>query len=440
MHTFDLSMEHITKIEGNASIKLKIEDGKVINVKFATEEYKRFFTEAMKGKSLAAIPAHLARICGTCSNSHIMCSIEACENALGIIPSPQTKILRSLMMHGLMIRDHALHLYLFSMPDIFGKDAFLDFDESDPVQHELLHDGFGVKSAGNFLATLIAGRSVHATLPVIGGFLKFPDEAGVTEAIEKLKNIRPAVLRLIEIFKNASFHFDRKTKYIALVPKDTFGYINGTLETSSNEKFEEKDFRSHLEQTVIPYSQAVGYTYEGEGYMVGSLARINLAKDKLHPKTLESAAEVLKLFPSTDIFYNNLAQAIEILHSIDEAQDLLSKNKFIPENPVKGEIRAGAVGIGVIEAPRGTLYHKIVLGDDGKVVSGEVVVPTGQNQINIERDVGVLVQSLIEKPEYADNSEETKNKIVLEIEKLIRAYDPCMSCAAHFLKVEWEEK
>lgn len=431
-------MEHITKIEGNASIKLKVKDGKVTNVKFATEEYKRFFTEAMKGKSLVAIPAHLARICGTCSNSHIMCSIEACENALGIIPSPQTKILRTLMMHGLMIRDHALHLYLFSMPDIFGKDAFLDFDESDPAQHQLLHDGFGVKSAGNFLATLIAGRSVHATLPVIGGFLKFPDEAGVTEAIEKLKNIRPAVLRLIEIFKNAPFHFDRKTKYIALVPKDTFGYINGIIETSSGKKFEEKDFRSHLEQTVIPYSQAVGYTYQGEGYMVGSLARINLAKNKLHPKTLESAAEVLKLFPSTDIFYNNLAQAIEILHSIDEATDLLSNNKFVPETPIKVEAKAGAVGIGVIEAPRGTLYHKIVLGDDGKVSNGEVVVPTGQNQINIERDVGVLVQSLIEKPEYADNSEETKNKITLKIEKLIRAYDPCMSCAAHFLKVEWE--
>jgi len=442
MHTFDLSMEHITKIEGNASIKLKVENGKVTDVKFATEEYKRFFTEAMKGKSLSAIPAHLARICGTCSNSHIMCSIEACENALGIIPSTQTKILRSIMMHGLMIRDHALHLYLFSMPDIFGKDAFLDFDESDPIQHQLLHDGFDVKSAGNFLATLIAGRSVHATLPTIGGFLKSPDKAGVTEAIEKLKNIRPAVLRLIEIFKSAPFHFDRKTKYIALVPKDTFGYINGNLETSSGEKFEEKDFRSHLEQTVIPYSQAIGYTYQGEGYMVGSLARINLAKDKLHPKTLESAAEVLELFPSTDIFYNNLAQAIEILHSIDESIDLLSNNKFVKEDVVKTDIAKtapGTTGIGVIEAPRGTLYHKIVLGEDGKAASGEVIVPTGQNQINIERDVGVLVQKLLDESN-SSQADLDKNQVAFEIEKLVRAYDPCMSCAAHFLKVEWEEK
>lgn len=439
MHSFDLNMEHITKVEGNASLKLKVEEGKVTDVKFAIAEYKRFFTEALKGKAIGAVPAHLARICGTCSNAHIICSIEACENALGIEPSAQTKLLRALTVHGLIIRDHALHLYLFSMPDIFGKDAFLDLDESDSVQHQLLHDGFDTKSAGNFLATLIAGRSVHATNPVVGGFLKFPDQAGVDEAIKKLQSVRPAVLRLIEVFKNAPFHFDRKTKFMALVPESSFGYTSGSIVTSTGENYPEGEFRSHLERTVLPYSQASAYTYKGEGYMVGALARINLAKDKLHSKTKESAADALKLFPSTDIFYNNLAQAIEILHSVDESIDILSNNKFAPEPVVKAENK-NAVGIGVIEAPRGTLYHKIVLGADGKVKEGEVVVPTGQNQINIERDIAVLVQSLIDKPEYADGSEETKGKIGLEIEKLIRAYDPCMSCASHFLKVEWEEK
>lgn len=442
MHTVDLSLEHITKVEGNASLRLKIEDGKVSDVKFQAEEYKRFFTEAMKGKAVNAIPAHLARICGTCSNSHMMCAIEACENALGIKPSEQTKVLRALTMHGLMIRDHALHLYLFCMPDIFGKDAFLELDENDPIQHQVLHDGFDMKSAGNFLATLIAGRSVHATYPVIGGFLHFPDEAGVNEAIEKLKNIRPAVLRLIEIFKNAPWHFDRKTKYMGLLPDESYGYITGKIKTSEGEIFEEKDFRNHLEKTVLPYSQAIGYTYEGEGYMVGSLARLNLAKEKLHTKTLESIPEVLNLFPSTDIYYNNLAQAVEILHSIDESIDILSKNKFVTEPLVKqaGVPKAGAVGIGVIEAPRGTLYHKVVMDNDGKIESGEVVVPTGQNQINIERDVAVLVQRLIDSPENSGKleSDEIKQKITFEIEKLIRAYDPCISCAAHFLKVEWE--
>jgi coenzyme F420-reducing hydrogenase alpha subunit len=434
MHSFDLTLDRITKIEGNASLTLKVVDGKVTDVKFAILEYKRFFTEAMKGKDVAAMPAHLARICGTCSNAHIICSIEACENALSIVPSPQTMLLRTLTMHGLMIRDHALHLYLFSMPDVFGKDAFLDLDENNPEEHQILHDGFETKSAGNFLATLIAGCSVHATYPVVGGFLHFPDQAGVDEALNKLIKIRPAVLHLINIFKNAPFHFDRKTKYMALVPDNIFGYIKGNVVTSAGEKYEEKDFRAHLEDTVLPYSEAMGYTYEGEGYMVGALARINLSKDKLHPKTLESAAEALNLFPSTDIYYNNLAQAIEILHSVDESIDILSNNKFVHESVVKSvsDNKNELVGIGVIEAPRGTLYHKIVIGTDGKVKEGEVVVPTGQNQINIERDIGVLVQGSIDK------GVESKDQIGFEIEKLIRAYDPCMSCASHFLKVDWQ--
>ncbi|MCL5004499.1 MAG: nickel-dependent hydrogenase large subunit, partial [Patescibacteria group bacterium] len=276
------------KIEGNASLSVKVEDGKVKDVNFKTMEYKRFFTEAMKGKSIAALPAHLARICGTCSNAHIICSIEACENALGIKASEQTKILRALTLHGLIIRDHALHLYLFSMPDIYGKDAFLDFDENNPEEHQLLHDGFEVKAAGNFLATLISGRSVHATYPAVGGFLHFPDKSGIDEAIKKLQSVRPAVLRLIEIFKNAPFHFDRETQYMALVPEKSFGYIIGDIKTSTGETYEEEKFRDHLEHVVLPYSQASAYQYDGDGYMVGALARINLAKDLLHLETKKS--------------------------------------------------------------------------------------------------------------------------------------------------------
>ena len=398
----------------------------------------------MKGKSVAALPPHLARICGTCSNAHIMCSIEACEDALGIEATPQTRLLRTLTMHGLIIRDHALHLYLFCLPDIFGKDAFLDLDESDSVQHQLLHDGFDVKSAGNYLATLIAGRSVHATYPVVGGFLHFPDGAGIEEAVDKLEHVRSAVLRLIKIFSEAPFHFDRQTKYMALVPDKSFGYVGGKIITSQGESYERKDFRSHLEHVVLPYSQASAYTYQGEGYMVGALARINLAKDKLHPKTKESAAEVLKLFPSTNIFMNNVAQAIEILHSIDESIDILSQNEFKPE-PIIKPIFKDCVGVGVIEAPRGTLYHKVVIGADGLVKEGEVVVPTGQNQINIERDIVILVNQILDQSTKDDSGSikedaQLKEKIAFEIEKLIRAYDPCMSCATHFLKVEWEEK
>ena len=430
MHTFDLTMDRMTKVEGSAGLEVRVKDGKVEYVKFKITEYKRFFTKALEGKPLITLPQLLSRICGTCSNAHILASIEACEHALDIEPTPQTKILRDLTMDGLNIRDHALHLYLFSMPDIVGKDAFLDFDENDPWQHQMLHDGFEIKAAGNFLATLVAGRSVHALYPVVGGFTHFPDEKGIEEAIAKLQAARPAVLRLIQVFKDCTFSFDRKTNFMALVPKDKYGFIDGCITTGTGECIKEEDYRSHLEHVVLPYSQASAYKHEHGSYMVGALARLNLAKHMLHPETIKTLGTTLDMFPSTDIFRSNLAQAVEILHCLDHAVEVLETYKFKPEAVIKKSPRE-AVGVGVVEAPRGTLYHMYKVGSDGVVKQGEVIVPTGQNQINIEEDIATLVENLLQ-------TTTDKDQIQFEIEKLIRAYDPCMSCAAHFLKIKWK--
>ena len=428
MHTFDLTMDRLTKVEGSASLEIRVKNDKVEHVQFKITEYKRFFTKALEGKPIIALPQLLSRICGTCSNAHIMASIEACEHALDIEPSEQTKILRDLTMDGLNIRDHALHLYLFSMPDIFGKDAFLDFDENNPTEHQMLHDGFEIKAAGNFLASLVAGRSVHATYPVVGGFTHFPEKDGIEEAVKKLEAARPAVLRLIDVFKNCSFSFDRQTKFMALVPRDKYGFIDGCIQTGEGECIEEKDYREHLERVVLPYSQASAYKHSRGSYMVGALARVNLAKHLLHPKTKETLVDILNLFPSTDVFRNNLAQAVEILHCLDSSLEILKTSEFKEEPVIKKPPRE-AVGVGVVEAPRGTLYHQYHLAKSGIVTGGEVIVPTGQNQINIEEDIFALVQNLLPSAK--------KEQIQFEVEKLIRAYDPCMSCAAHFLKIKW---
>lgn len=430
MHNVDISLEHVTKVEGNADVTVRINDaGKVEYVHYVIAEAKRFYTKGIEGKPLMAVPQLLSRICGTCSNAHQMCAIEACERAAGITPSEQTLELRRLTMDGLNVRDHALHLYLFVLPDIVGKDNFLALDENDPAQHQMLHDAFDIKAAGNYLAELVAGRSIHAVYPTVGGFLKFPTKEGTAEAVKKLEAVRPAVLRTIKIFAEAPMHFDRQTTFMALVPKDgRFGFLDGDIHTSAGEVITEDKFRDHLEHTVLPYSQASAYKYQGQPYMVGSLARLNLAKDLLHLKTKESLVEVLKLFPSTDIFYNNLAQAIEILHCLDEAVEILSMREFKAEPLVKAPPRAG-VGIGVVEAPRGTLYHRVETDEKGNVVHGEVIVPTNQNQVNMEHDIAQIVDKMLPNA--------TKEEIIHEMEKLVRAYDPCMSCASHFLKVNW---
>lgn len=409
---------------------VKIKDGNIEECKFGVTEYKRFYTQAMRGKPYAALPQLLARICGTCSNAHLLCSIESVEKALDITPSEQSKIMKKLTMNGLMIRDHVLHLYLFVLPDLYKKDAFLDFDENDPEQHQYLHDAFDMKAAGNALSIAVSGRSVHALYPTIGGFTKVPGEEEVTEVIKKLEEIRPAVLRMIKTFEECDFHFDRQTHFMAIVG-DPFNYLEGEIKDDHGTVVTEEQYREHLEHVVIPYSYASGYKHKGEPYMVGSLARINLSKDTLLEKTKQDAASALAKFPSTNIYHNNLAQAIEVLNSLDESLDILKSHKFVKEDPVKPGRKSGT-GVGVIEAPRGTLYHKVVIGEDGKVTDGEIVVPTGQNQINIETDLRRLIEELLPK-------DPTQEELRFELEKLIRAYDPCMSCASHFLKVNIEE-
>ncbi len=190
----DITIDSLTKVEGHSEVKVKVKDKKVQDVQFNIIENKRFYTQAIRGKNFRMITQLVPRICGTCSIAHLMACIEAVEKTLDVKVSNQTKILRRLLVNGLMIRDHALHLYLFTLPDVFGVDSVLEFDET---KHELLHDAFKVKAVGNKLDTIIGGRAVHATFPAVGGFTHFPSFEEIKEVIKLLKNSRPAVLRLI---------------------------------------------------------------------------------------------------------------------------------------------------------------------------------------------------------------------------------------------------
>ncbi|MEK7583627.1 MAG: nickel-dependent hydrogenase large subunit, partial [Patescibacteria group bacterium] len=271
MHSvsFDLSLEDISKIEGHAALDIIVHDGIVTKTEFKITEYKRFYTQALRGKAIASIPQLLARICGTCSNAHLLANIEAMEHALGVEPSEQTKILKRLTMHGLMIRDHALHLYLFVMPDVYGKDSLLDFDESDAEQHQILHDAFEVKAAGNHLSQLVAGRSVHAPFPTIGGFTKIPDATQTAPIIEELKKVRPRVIALIARFTERPLTFVNPSNYIAIVNDERFSYLDGAFKDAHGTVGAESDYRKHLEHVALPYSHASAYTYEGDTYRVG---------------------------------------------------------------------------------------------------------------------------------------------------------------------------
>ncbi|MBU0760139.1 MAG: nickel-dependent hydrogenase large subunit [Nanoarchaeota archaeon] len=485
MKTVDISIQNISKVEGHADLDVKVVNGKVEKVKLALTDNKRFFTEAIRGQTIDSLPQAVARICGTCSIAHTMCCIEAIERALGVKVSEQAMALKKLTMYGMMIRDHALHVYLFSLPDVFGKDSVLDFVGEEA---QYLKDSFVVKRAGNNLSTVVAGRAVHAPYPVVGGFMETPKDNDLKALIPELKEARERMMKVLGVYAKAKVDYVRETNFVALSGPE-FNFLGDYILTSDGKKIPEENYFEHLDKVVIPYSQAVGYEFEDDTYMLGALARLNLNKDKLHKNTKKDCARYLKMFPSNNIFLNNLAQAIEIVHSIDHSIEIIQGWKFKSEAPPKLEYK-DCEGVGVIEAPRGLLYYKLALKKDGTIKEGRIITPTQQNQINMELDIKKLVQAEIDKrtgegsgvgverdsgsggsvkgkgelgggnysgvgskkglggEDFGGGGKsglgelgvKDKEEIQYEMEKLIRSYDPCISCATHFLKVNWDEK
>jgi len=426
MHNLDINLKNISKIEGHTHLDIKVRDNKVIECKLKISENKKFFTQAITGKNFNQVPQLMSRICGTCSSAHILCSIEAIEKAFKLKSSPQTYILRNLLANAGHLRDHAMHLYFFCLPDIFHKDSVLDFTGD---LHQYVHDGLAVKEAGNFLSTIIGGRAVHPPNAVVGGFTQIPSPENVEEAKQKLINIRPKLINLIKIFFNNKKSFKRKTNYVALVNND-YNFLEGEIKTANKTLIPEEKFGEHLTSVVLPYSTATAFVWESKEYMVGALARLNLNKQNLHPNTLRDTKLYLAAFPSDCIFNNNLAQAIECLHIVDKSLELL-KTKFKLEKPVQPKLPVHTTtGVGVVEAPRGTLYYRLDINPKGAITFADLCIPTQQNIIHLEKDIASYVEQLLRQ-------NKNQQEISMEAEQVIRAYDPCMSCATHFLKINW---
>lgn len=419
---FDLTLKNISKIEGHTNMEIRVKNSKVTSCKLKINENKRFLTQAVVGMRYNQVPMILSRICGTCGSAHVLCAIETIEKAFNVKVSKQTENLRNLLMNAGHLRDHAMHLYLFCLPDIFNKESVLDFDEKE---HKWIHYGLEVKDTGNFLSTVIGGRAIHPPNAVIGGFTKFPTIQEIKKVETKLKKSRNKVLELIELlYKNRQI-FKRKTNYVGLINKD-YNFLKGEIKTSYGTVIKEEKFGEHLKRVVLPYANATAFEFESKEYFVGALARLNVNKDSLNPKTKKDTAKYLKIFPSDSILDNNLAQAIEMLQIIDNSLDILKKE--IKTEKIKKITPKKSTGVGVVEAPRGTLYHKINFDEKGLITFADLCIPTQQNIFHMEHSIARFVETILDQP---------KKKISHEIEKMIRVYDPCMSCAAHFLRINW---
>jgi sulfhydrogenase subunit alpha len=244
-----------------------------------------------------------------------------------------------------------------------------------------------------------------------------------------LEAIRPQVLRGIETFLEWDATLIRNTDYLALRNETQFDFLEGDVANSNGRRIASSEFENYLQYVQIPYSHAEGYRFSDtqEDYLVGALARMNLNSELLHPQTKDDVASYLSAFPSNNIYHNNLAQAIEILQCVDDAIDILSTIHLTDEKPVRKPAQPGT-GVGLIEAPRGLLYHAAKVNERGVIEDYDVVVPTAQNQINIENDL---------KDYFNENLDGDEDTLRMNAESIVRAYDPCMSCATNFLKIDW---
>lgn len=423
----DFELKNISKIEGHTHLDLRVKNGKTEYCKLKISEGKRFFTNAITGMDYKLVPTTMSRICGTCSSAHALCSIEAIEKAFNLEVTEQTLKLRKLLANAGHLRDHAMHLYFFVLPDIIGKDSVLDFTGKEK---EWIHDGLHVKEAGNFLSTIIGGRAVHPPNLAIGGFTKFPEKQEMLYAIKKLEECRNNILNLIEVLYNNTPKFERKTNYVAMINND-YSFLKGYIKTAMGTSIFEEDYGNHLKRVVLPYSTATAFKWESKDFMVGAMARLNLNKEHLHTDTIKDTFKYLQRFPSNNIFDNNLAQGIEMLHQIDSSIEILDelKEEIKQETIIQPKIKKSE-GVGVVEAPRGTLYYNLKINEKGIVTYANLCIPTQQNIIHLEKDIGKYVEELLQQ-------KKNKEYITKEIEKMIRAYDPCMSCATHFLKINW---
>lgn len=424
---FEITLDTISKIEGHAGMDIEVRNGEVQQVRLRVAENMRFFREAVRGKRFNSAHQLVSRICGTCSAAHLMGSIECIEKIFGIHPAEQVMALKHLTMNAMQIRDHAMHLFFFCLPDVFGKDSVLDFKSDN--EKDILHKALHIKEAGNMMGNIIGGRSVHPTLPTIGGFMKIPKKEDLNAIAKTLRAERESMLELAGIFQEWDKELMHETNYVA-TEHNLYNFLEGALTDSRGFCIPDFAFTSHLNRVVKPYSQATGFLYKGDTYMVGALARMNIGKNSLHRDTKRDLAGAISKFPSKNVYHNNLAQAIEIVHAIDHSLDLLEGLEPKEERPPQFSPTI-AGGTGIVEAPRGTLYYYFEFDDKGAVAEADLVIPTAQNHIIIEKDCGQLVQQCI-------GSGMGKKDIERELEILIRAYDPCMSCASNFLKVNWK--
>ncbi len=426
-----ITVKHLARVEGHGGVTVELDGNTVRDVRFDIFEGARLLEGLVRGRSYQDVSQFLSRICAICSVAHALTSIKATEAAFDVRPSAQTELLRDLLYRGESIESHALHVFLLALPDYLGYGGALAMAAEKP---EAVMLGLRLKKLGNSIQEVIGGRAVHPVNAIVGGFGKLPDpDELIALRRELLLAVGEAesVIRLVASLPPANF-CRGQTQYAAMrCPRDYGYYAGDEIEVAWNgtrKTLRADEYRALAGEKAVPHSHAKHSLHDGRPFMVGALARLSVNADKLEGRAAEARERLGLRPPFTNPMENNEAQAVELIFDLEHALrtvDRLLADGVRPEAPVPVRPRAGS-GTAVTEAPRGLLVHSYEYDEKGRVVGADVITPTAFNAASVENHLRLAAEQSAEKEPDA---------LAHKLEMIVRAYDPCISCSVHLVRI-----
>lgn len=425
--TRTIKVDYLARVEGEGAMYVKIKGDRVADVKLRIYEPPRFFEGLLRGRRHSDAPDITARICGICPIAYQMSACHAIEDACGVKLDGPLRALRRLIYCGEWIESHTLHVYMLHAPDFLGYPSAIDLARDAP---DIVKRGLTIKKTGNAIVALLGGREIHPINVCVGGFYSVPTRAQLASLRDSLSWARDAAVETVDWVAGFDFpDFERDYEMVALSHPDEYPFNEGAIVSDRGLDIAVREYNQHFEELHVKHSTALHSVHKGHGaYFVGPMARYSLNFAKLSP-IAQDAARRAGLGPvCKNPFQSIVVRAVEVLYACDEALRIID-DYDMPDAPAVAVEPRAAEGHGCTEAPRGMLYHRYVLDDQGFIQDAQIVPPTSQNQKTIEDDLFEFV---------SDHIELEKDQLTWRCEQAIRNYDPCISCATHFLDLTLE--
>ncbi|MDP3063770.1 MAG: Ni/Fe hydrogenase subunit alpha [Chloroflexota bacterium] len=424
-----IKVDYLARVEGEGALFIRVKDNAVTDLKFRIFEPPRFFEAFLRGRGYAEAPDITARICGICPVAYQMSACHAMESAFGVTVGGQLRALRRLLYCGEWIESHALHVYMLHAPDFLGYESAIHMakDHAAVVQR-----GLQLKKVGNEIVSLVGGREIHPINVRVGGFYRVPTKREMAPLAERLKWAREAALETVRWTSKLPFpDFEQDYEFVALRHPDEYPFNEGRLVSSKGLDIAVSEYDAHFTEEHVQHSNALHSAIVGRGaYHVGPLARYALNFDRLSALAQQAAREAGLDSVCRNPFKSIIVRSVETLYACDEALRIIEQYEP-PDSPAVEVHPRAASGHGCTEAPRGILYHRYRLDPQGAILDAKIVPPTSQNQKCIENDLRQFVPPRLGLPD---------DKLTWQCEQAVRNYDPCISCATHFLKLRIERE